>query len=82
MAVALGQGFPGRGIAALYSGSVVKRFRGRGIQNAMIAARLAHGWSRGVREFYSWSDPDSASARNLRDEGFRTRYEVHWFSRA
>src|SRR5207248_11163688 len=38
--------FRGRGIAALYSGSVVKRFRGRGIQNAMIGARLAHGWSR------------------------------------
>lgn len=68
-------------IAGLYSGSVLRRFRGRGIQNAMIAARLAHGWARGVRTFYSWSDPDSTSARNLRDEGFRTRFEVHWYAR-
>jgi hypothetical protein len=68
-------------IAGLYSGSVLRRFRGRGIQNAMIAARVAHGWQRGIRTFYSWSDPDSTSARNLRDEGFRTRFEVHWYSR-
>ena len=71
----------GHGLGALYSGSVLRRFRGRGIQNAMIAARLQHGWSRGVRDFYSWSDPDNSSARNLRDEGFVTRYEVHWYSR-
>ena len=68
-------------IAGLYSGSVMPRFRGRGIQNAMIAARLAHGWSRGVRVFYSWSEPDSSSAKNLRDEGFRTHFEVHWYTR-
>ena len=71
----------GHGLGALYSGSVLKKFRGRGIQNAIIAARLEHGWSRGVRHFYSWSDPDNSSARNLNDEGFVTRYEVHWFSR-
>ena len=68
-------------IAGLYSGSVLPRFRGRELQNAMIAARLRFGWDRGVRTFYSWSDPDNASARNLRDEGFRTRYEVHMFVR-
>ncbi|HEU5287120.1 MAG TPA: GNAT family N-acetyltransferase, partial [Candidatus Limnocylindria bacterium] len=68
-------------IAGLYSGSVLPRYRGRGLQNAMIAARLRYGWDRGLRTFYSWSDPDSASARNLRDEGFRTRYEVHMYER-
>ena len=47
----------------------------------MIAARVAHGWARGVRTFYSWSDPETASAHNLRDEGFRTRFEVHWYTR-
>ena len=67
-------------IAGLYSGSVLRRFRGRGIQNAMIAARVAFGWARGVRTFYSWSEPDTASAENLRDEGFRTRFAVHWYS--
>lgn len=68
-------------VAGLYSGSVLPGFRGRGVQNAMIAARLAYGWSRGVRAFYSWSDPESASARNLRDEGFVTAYEVHMYTR-
>jgi hypothetical protein len=68
-------------IAGLYSGSVVPAFRGRGIQNAMIAARTAHGWARGVRTFFSWTEPDNSSARNLRDEGFRSRFEVHWYAR-
>lgn len=70
------------GIAGLYSGSVLTRYRGRGLQNAMIAARLRYGWDRGIRTFYSWSDPEHASARNLRDEGFHTRYEVHMYERA
>ena len=69
------------GIAGFYSGSVLRHYRGRGIQNAMIAARLAHGWARGVRTFYSWTDPDSVSAHNLRDEGFRTRFEMHIWER-
>jgi RimJ/RimL family protein N-acetyltransferase len=73
--------YRGRDLAGLYSGSVLKRYRGRGIQNAMIAARLAYGWSLGLRVFYSWSDPDNSSARNLRDEGFVTRFEVHSFTR-
>ena len=74
--------YRGHGIGALYSGSVLKRYRGRGIQNAMIAARLAHGWARGLRSFYSWTDAEkSASADNLHDEGFRTRYQVHMYRR-
>src|SRR2546421_235994 len=36
--------YRGGSLAALYSGSVLQRFRGRGFQNAMIAARLAYGW--------------------------------------
>jgi len=68
-------------IAGLYSGTVAPTCRGRGIQNAMIAARLAHGWARGVRSFYSWTAPDGASAENLRDEGFRTRFELHIYRR-
>ena len=74
--------YRGHGIGALYSGSVLKRYRGRGIQNAMIAARLAHGWRRGLRSFYSWTDETrNASAHNLHDEGFREQYQVHIYSR-
>jgi hypothetical protein len=62
--------------AGLYSGSVLTRFRGRAFQNAMICARVRHGYDRGFRFFYAMSEPDSASARNVRDEGFVTRFEV------
>jgi hypothetical protein len=48
----------------------------------MIATRLAYGWDLGLRTFYSWTDPESASARNLRDEGFRTACELHLYERA
>ena len=75
--------FSGHGIAALYSGSVLKRYRGRGFQNAMIAARLGYGWKHGTRSFYSWTDDeDNASAHNLHDEGFRVRYQVHMYRRS
>lgn len=72
----------GTAVAGLYSGSVLPPFRGRGIQNAMIAARLAEGWRRGHRVFYAMSDLDNAaSAQNLHDEGFRRRFEVHVYER-
>lgn len=72
----------GPAVAGLYSGSVLPRFRGRGIQNAMIAARVAEGWRRGDRVFYSMTDLDSAaSTQNLHDEGFRSRLEVHLYER-
>lgn len=72
----------GKEVAGLYSGSVLPRFRGRGIQNAMIAARLAEGWRRGHRVFYAMSDlANEASTENLYDEGFRKRFEVHLYER-
>lgn len=72
----------GLAVSGLYSGSVLPRFRGRGIQNAMIAARLAEGWKRGDRVFYAMSDLESkASKANLHDEGFRQRFEVHVYER-
>ena len=69
------------GAAGLYSGSVLPRFRGRGFQNVMIQARLRHGYDRGWRLFYAMSDPENASARNVRDEGFVTRFEVRHYVR-
>ena len=73
----------GPAVAGLYSGSVLPRFRGRGIQNAMIAARLAEGWRRGHRVFYSMTDLESAASRqNLHDEGFRSRFELHLYERS
>ena len=68
-------------VAGCYSGSVLGAFRGRGIQHALIAARVAEGLRRGRRIFVSQTDPDSPSAHNLHDVGFRTLYRATWFTR-
>lgn len=69
-------------VAGCYSGSVVERFRGRGIQKVAIAARVREGIARGRRIFISQTDPDSPSGHNLHDLGFRTLYRATWFTRA
>ncbi len=68
-------------VAGCYSGSVIEAFRGNGIQHALIAARVAEGLRRGRRIFISQTDPDSPSAHNLHDVGFRTLYRAIWFTR-
>jgi hypothetical protein len=68
-------------VAGCYSGSVIERFRGRGIQKAAIAARVREGLARGKRIFISQTDPDSPSGHNLHDLGFRTLYRATWFTR-
>ena len=68
-------------VAGCYSGSVLEAFRGRGIQHALIAARVAEGLRRGRRIFISQTDPDSPSGHNLHDLGFRTLYHATWHAR-
>jgi GNAT superfamily N-acetyltransferase len=68
-------------VAGCYSGSVLEKFRGRGIQKALIAARVQEGLARGRRIFISQTDPDSPSGHNLHDVGFRTLYRATWFTR-
>ncbi len=65
----------------LYSGSVLPAFRGRGIQSALIAERVLHGWSRGLRLFTSQTEPDGVSQHNLHELGFRTLYRSSFFVR-
>jgi GNAT superfamily N-acetyltransferase len=69
-------------VAGCYSGSVIERFRGRGIQKALVAARVREGLARGKRIFISQTDPDSPSGHNLHDLGFRTLYRATWFTRS
>lgn len=69
-------------VAGCYSGSVLAPFRGRGIQHALIAARIAEGLRRGRRIFVSQTDPDSPSGHNLHELGFRTLYRSRWHTRA
>lgn len=70
-----------QGVGGCYSGSVLASFRGRGIQHALIAARVAEGVRRGRRIFVSQTDPDSPSGHNLHDVGFRTLYRASWYTR-
>jgi len=68
-------------VGGLYSGSVMPAFRGRGIQLALIAERVRLGLERRRRIFVSQTDPDNASAHNLRDMGFRLLYRSLYFTR-
>ena len=68
-------------VAGCYSGSVLAPFRGRGIQHALIAARITEGLRRGRRIFVSQTDPDSPSGHNLHELGFRTLYRSRWHTR-
>lgn len=69
------------GVAGLYSGSVFERYRGRGIQLALIAERVRLGLARRRRVFTSQTEGDNASAHNLSDMGFRPLYEAAYFFR-
>lgn len=63
----------------LYSGAVLRPYRGRGIQSALIAARIGYGVAHGVRSFFSQTHDNPVSAGNLAELGFRRRWRiVHW----
>lgn len=75
---ATGMLFDVRPVAGLGNGSVVREFRGRGIQTAMIAHRMRVGWERGLRIFFGQTQ-NPASAHNLEDLGWRRLYtEIDW----
>jgi predicted GNAT family acetyltransferase len=62
------------GIAALFGASTVPAYRGRGIQTALIQARLAHGFEAGCDLALCVAAPGSASHRNLERQGFSPAY--------
>jgi len=66
-------------VAGLYSGSVFERFRGRGIQSAVIAERIRIGYARRRRIFSSQTDGDNPSAHNLHDMGLRHLYTSSYY---
>jgi GNAT superfamily N-acetyltransferase len=75
---ATGMLFDVRPVAGLGNGSVLREFRGRGIQTAMIAHRMRAGWERGLRIFFGQTQ-NPASAHNLEDLGWRLLYtERDW----
>jgi GNAT superfamily N-acetyltransferase len=61
--------YPGTEFAALWGGSTLAAWRGRGIYRALVAARARHATERGVR--YLQVDASDDSAPILRRQGFR-----------
>ncbi len=62
------------GVAQLTAAGVLERFRGRGLQAAMVRARLAWAAERGCDLAASATDPGTASQRTLEKTGFRCVY--------
>ena len=73
-AAATGIVFDVRPVAALGNGTVLPKFRGRGIQKAMIAFRMRDAWARGFRLFFGETE-NPASAHNMESLGWRKLYE-------
>ena len=75
---ATGMLFDVRPVGGLGNGSVRRKFRGRGIQGAMIAHRMRIGWERGLRLFFAQTQ-NGASAHNMEELGWRKLYdEIDW----
>jgi GNAT superfamily N-acetyltransferase len=61
-------------VATLSGTSVLPRFRGRGLQRAMIHARLNHAREHGCVQACSATLPGTASQASLERAGFRVAY--------
>jgi GNAT superfamily N-acetyltransferase len=61
-------------VADLFSASTLPAFRGRGVQAALIRARLERAWEAGTEVARVETDPGSGSQRNVMRQGFRLAY--------
>jgi len=62
------------GIAELYGAATLSRFRGRGVQSALIAQRLAWGVQQGCSLATTTTGPATSSQRNFERAGFQIVY--------
>jgi len=62
------------GVAALEGFSTLSSYRGRGVQNALIAAGIEQAVARGGDIAVTHTLPDSTSLRNFQRHGFREAY--------
>jgi GNAT superfamily N-acetyltransferase len=70
-----------KGIAGLFGTSALPEYRRRGVQAALISARLADGREAGCDIAMSVTQPSSGSQRNLERQGFRVVYTRTKFTR-
>lgn len=78
---ATGMSWDARPIVALGNGSVRPKFRGRGLQRALISHRMREGWARGHRKFFG-ETVNPASAANMEALGWRKLYDERDWERA
>lgn len=69
-----------QGIASLFATSVMPAHRRKGVQSALVAARLAHAKKLGCDLAVAMTDVGSDSQRNLERLGFRVGYTATVFS--
>lgn len=68
----------GTRVLAMFGASVLPQFRNRGVQQALIAARLNHGIEHGATMASIGAKPGIATERNARRMGFELAYtKVH-----
>jgi GNAT superfamily N-acetyltransferase len=70
-----------KGIAGLFGMSTLPEFRRRGVQAALISARLEAGRAAGCDLAMSVTQPSSGSQRNLERQGFHVVYTRTKFTR-
>ena len=68
-------------IAGLFGASTLPAYRGRGVQTALLHARMQRAAARGCELAMSIALPGSASQRNITRQGFRTLYTRVKFER-
>ena len=68
-------------IAGLFGASTLPGFRGRGVQTALLQARMRRARELGCELAMSLAQPGSASQRNITRQGFRTLYTRVKFER-
>ena len=78
---ATGMSWDARPIVALGNGSVRPKFRGRGLQRALIAHRMRDAWTRGRRLFFG-ETVNPASAANMAALGWRKLYDERDWKRS
>jgi GNAT superfamily N-acetyltransferase len=69
-------------IAGLFGASTLPQFRNRGVQTALLHARMQRAAEQGCELAMSLALPGSASQRNITRQGFRTLYTRVKFERA
>jgi GNAT superfamily N-acetyltransferase len=71
---AAGSLFPQHGIAPFYAASTAPEFRNRGVQNALLRARVQAAAEAGCRLAVVCMEPGTVSQRNAERNGFRVAY--------